>query len=152
LKSTNQISEILKLENQICFPLYAAARVIVQAYGPMMKQLQLTYPQYLILLVLWEKNNLSVTEIGEKLFLDSGTLTPLLKKMQVAGWVSRKRSTLDDRQVLNCLTKKAEKLKATAAGSSYELFCKSGIQLQQAQELRTSLNQLLKLLSKQTEH
>ena len=147
MKSDQQISEILKLENQICFPLYAAARLIVQAYNPMMKDLELTYAQYLVLLVLWEKNNLSVSEIGQKLFLDSGTLTPLLKKMQASGWVSRTRSTKDDRQVLNSLTRKSMKLKTTAANSSYEIFCKSGIQLQQARDLRASLHQVLKLLS-----
>ena len=82
----------LKLENQLCFPLYAASRQVINTYNPLLKPLNLTYTQYLVFLVLWEKDGLTVGEICEKLMLDNGTLSPLLKKMQQAGFVEKKRS------------------------------------------------------------
>ncbi len=96
--------ERLKLENQLCFPLYAAARKVVNLYTPFLKPLGLTYTQYIVFLVLWEEDGLTVGEIGEKLHLDNGTLTPLLKKMETAGFVIRKRSSEDERVVRVYLT------------------------------------------------
>ena len=96
--------EAMKLANQLCFPLYAAARNVTCLYTPWLKPLGLTYTQYIVLLVLWEKDGVSVTEIGEKLMLDNGTLSPLLKKMERAGYLERRRCREDDRVVEITLT------------------------------------------------
>lgn len=107
--------ESLKLENQICFPLYAAAKEVVRLYKPLLDELELTYTQYIVLLVLWQNGRLSVKELGEKLYLDSGTLTPLLKKLEAAGLVLRERSEEDERSVLITLTQKGLGLRERAA-------------------------------------
>ena len=96
--------ERMKLENQLCFPLYAAARYVTGLYTPWLKPLGLTYTQYIVFLVLWEKDHLTVSEIGEKLMLDNGTLSPLLKKMEQAGYIQRLRCRKDDRVVEIALT------------------------------------------------
>lgn len=96
--------EQLKLSNQLCFPLYALSKAIIKQYTPFLDRLDLTYPQYLVMLVLWEFGEQSVSEIGDKLHLDSGTLTPLLKRLQSKGLVERKRSTADERSVMISLT------------------------------------------------
>lgn len=96
--------EMMKLANQVCFPLYAAARSIVGLYTPFLKPLGLTYTQYLVLLILWENDGITVGEICERLMLDNGTVSPLLKKMQQMGYVEKKRSEEDDRVVIITLT------------------------------------------------
>jgi DNA-binding MarR family transcriptional regulator len=96
--------ETMKLANQLCFPLYAAARNVTNLYAPWLKPLGLTYTQYIVLLVLWEKDGLSVSEIGEKLMLDNGTLSPLLKKLEQAGYIERLRCHEDERMVVITLT------------------------------------------------
>lgn len=106
--------EAMKLENQLCFPLYAAARSVIGLYNPFLKPLGLTYTQYVVFLVLWENDGISVGEICKKLMLDSGTLTPLLKKMQSSGYVERKRSENDDRVVVINLTGKGKALQIQA--------------------------------------
>ncbi len=106
--------EALKLGNQLCFPLYAAARNVTALYTPWLKPLGLTYTQYLVFLVLWEKDGVSVTEIGEKLMLDNGTLSPLLKKMEQAGYVTRRRCRKDDRVVEITLTEAGRALREKA--------------------------------------
>ena len=106
--------EAMKLANQLCFPLYAAARNVTCLYTPWLKPLGLTYTQYIVLLVLWEKDGVSVTEIGEKLMLDNGTLSPLLKKMEQAGYVKRRRCRKDDRIVEITLTDAGRALQAKA--------------------------------------
>ena len=107
-------SEAMKLNNQVCFPLYAASRSVVSLYTPWLKPLGLTYTQYIVFLVLWEKDGLSVGEICDRLMLDNGTLSPLLKKMQQAGYIERKRSEEDDRIVLISLTEEGRKLQERA--------------------------------------
>ena len=102
--------EALKLSNQLCFPLYAASRNVIQLYTPILKELGLTYTQYLVFLVLWEKDGIPVGEIGEKLMLDNGTLSPLLKKMQQTGYIVKERSAEDDRVVVITLTEKGRDL------------------------------------------
>ncbi len=104
----------LKLENQMCFPLYAASRQVINTYTPLLKPLNLTYTQYLVFLVLWEKDGLTVGEICEKLMLDNGTLSRLLKKMQQAGHIEKKRSEKDDRVVFITLTDEGRALKEKA--------------------------------------
>ncbi len=143
MKLPTDISEVLKLENQICFPLYASGRLIAQAYGPSLEKLGLTYPQYLVLIVLWQNDGQTVKHIGEKLLLDSGTLTPVLQKLEASGLVERNRSGTDDRQVNNYLTKKALKLKEKAAEMSTTILGKSGLSQGEARELRASLYRLL---------
>ena len=106
--------EAMKLANQLCFPLYAAARNVTGLYTPWLKPLGLTYTQYIVFLVLWEKDGISVTEIGEKLMLDNGTLSPLLKKMHQAGYVERKRSEDDNRVVVITLTEEGKALQEKA--------------------------------------
>ncbi|MBR5790042.1 MAG: MarR family transcriptional regulator [Lachnospiraceae bacterium] len=107
----SQPYEQLKLENQLCFPLYACARKIVNAYTPYLKPLGLTYTQYIVFMVLWEKEEATVGELGKLLSLDAGTLTPLLKKLEKEGYIERKRSKEDERVTLIALTKKGDTLK-----------------------------------------
>ena len=106
--------EAMKLANQLCFPLYAAARHVTGLYTPVLKPLGLTYTQYIAFLVLWEKDGLTVGEIGEKLLLDNGTLSPLLKKMEQAGYVRRERSREDERVVVITLTEAGRALQEKA--------------------------------------
>ncbi len=106
--------EAMKLANQLCFPLYAASRNVISLYTPWLKPLGLTYTQYIVFLVLWEKDGITVGEICDKLLLDNGTLSPLLKKMQQAGYVERKRSEEDDRVVVVTLTEAGRALQEKA--------------------------------------
>ena len=106
--------EAMKLSNQLCFPLYAAARNVTGLYTPYLKVLGLTYTQYIVFLVLWEKDGITVGEICEKLMLDNGTVSPLLKKMEQAGYITRTRSSEDDRVVLISLTKEGKELQKKA--------------------------------------
>lgn len=106
--------EELKLENQICFPLYACSREIIRLYKPFLDEIGLTYTQYIAMMVLWERKQVTVKKMGELLFLDSGTLTPLLKKMEAAGLLIRSRDKEDERSVLVELTDQGEKLKDRA--------------------------------------
>jgi MarR family transcriptional regulator, organic hydroperoxide resistance regulator len=150
-KSNKDFFEILKLDNQICFPLYAAARLIAQAYGPAFEELGLTYLQYIILLVLWEHSGVSVKEIGQRLLLDSGTLTPTLKKMEKSGLITRVRSSTDDRTVLNYPTKKTESLKRKAAKMSADVLARSGLSADAARNIRLVLKDLVVRLLRVTE-
>lgn len=106
--------EAMKLSNQLCFPLYAASRNVINLYTPYLKELGLTYTQYIVFLVLWEKDGVTVGEIGDKLLLDNGTISPLLKKMQQTGYIERTRSTDDDRVVVITLTDKGRALQKKA--------------------------------------
>ena len=105
---------LLRLDNQICFAVYSAAHAFNRVYKPLLDRLGLTYPQYLVMLSLWERDGVPVKDIGERLFLDSGTLTPLLKRLEAAGLVKRTRSTEDERQVLIALTAQGQALKEKA--------------------------------------
>jgi DNA-binding MarR family transcriptional regulator len=104
----------LRLDNQICFAIYSTAHTFNRVYKPLLDRLGLTYPQYLVMLSLWERDGVPVKDIGERLFLDSGTLTPLLKRLETAGLVKRTRSTEDERQVLIALTAQGQALKEKA--------------------------------------
>ena len=106
--------EAMKLDHQLCFPLYASARNVTGLYTPLLKPLGLTYTQYIVFLVLWEKDGVSVTDIGKKLMLDNGTLSPLLKKMEQAGYIERRRSREDDRVVEITLTDEGRALQEKA--------------------------------------
>ncbi len=106
--------DVLKLENQLCFPLYACSREIVKKYTPFLEKLDLTYTQYIVMMVMWEKKSVNVKELGESLYLDSGTLTPLLKKLESKGFITRVRSNKDERNVVVTITEIGEKLKDMA--------------------------------------
>lgn len=107
-------AESLFLEKQLCFPLYAASRLTTKIYAPLLKELDITYPQYLVLLVLWQHGEQSVNEVGNKLFLESNTVTPLLKRLEQKQLISRNRSAEDERSVRIALTSKGELLKTEA--------------------------------------
>ncbi|MBQ5959825.1 MAG: MarR family transcriptional regulator [Firmicutes bacterium] len=104
----------MKLANQLCFPLYAASRNVISLYTPWLKELDITYTQYIAFLVLWEKDGITVGELCDKLMLDNGTISPLLKKMQQAGYLTRNRSVEDDRVVVITLTEKGRALQEKA--------------------------------------
>lgn len=106
--------DALRLENQVCFPLYACSREVIKQYKPFLDELDLTYTQYIAMLVLWEKKAVTVKELGTSLFLDSGTLTPLLKKMEAKGLLSRRRSADDERSLIVSLTEEGEALRERA--------------------------------------
>ncbi|MDI7226857.1 MarR family winged helix-turn-helix transcriptional regulator [Leptospira santarosai] len=141
----------LFLENQICFPLYACSRTVTSLYRPILDKLGLTYPQYLVLLVLWKKDGYSVKEIGKKLYLDSGTLTPLLKRMEDSELILRKRSEEDERSVRIFLSSKGKKLKEKASGVPTKLLEILEIDKKSLIELKNSLDRLLFILSDKTE-
>lgn len=107
--------DALKLENQLCFPLYACAREVVKRYKPFLDKIDLTYTQYIAMMVMWEKKRVNVKELGECLYLDSGTLTPLLKKLESKGLLTRARSEKDERNLIVTITDEGEKLKEDAA-------------------------------------
>ena len=112
--AATELPDLLKLDNQLCFLIYAASRAITRAYRPLLDPLGLTYPQYLVLLILWEKDGLSVNEIGHRLYLDSGTLTPLLKRMEQGRFIERRRDTSDERRVEIWLGPRGHELRASA--------------------------------------
>lgn len=135
--------EGLKLENQFCFPLYAASRLVTKLYQPHLDELHLTYPQYLVLLVLWEQDGLPVNSIGSKLYLHSNTLTPLLKRLEQQGLVQRQRSLEDERQVHIYLTEAGAALKKKAAAIPEKLAASMNIPLQEAIQLKSSLEKFI---------
>ena len=135
--------ETLKLENQLCFPLYACSREIVKKYKPYLDELDLTYTQYITMMVMWEKKQINVKELGECLFLDSGTLTPLLKKLEQKGWVTRQRAKDDERVLIVTLTKSGENLRKKAVTVPEKMAC--CVKLSQ-EEVRTLYTLLYKLL------
>lgn len=107
-------SELLRLDNQVCFALYSASLAMTKLYKPLLDAIGLTYPQYLVMLVLWEGDQLTVSELGERLYLDSGTLTPLLKRLEAAGLLARQRDAQDERRVRIALTDAGQALRAAA--------------------------------------
>ncbi|MFV0484691.1 MAG: MarR family winged helix-turn-helix transcriptional regulator [Candidatus Saccharimonadales bacterium] len=114
-------NDALKLENQLCFPLYAAARKVVKAYTPYLSKIGLTYTQYIVMMVLWEQQALSVQELGNRLSLDSGTLSPLLKRLEEQGYCERRRLEADERVVEVMVTEKGTGLKKRASGIPEEM-------------------------------
>ena len=135
--------DYLKLENQACFPVYALSRVLTAHYKPILDGIDLTYPQYLVMLILWEHQELSVKEIGEKLLLDSGTLTPLLKKLENKKLISRKRSTADERVVMISLTKNGATLKKRAVSIPESFKCSLGLSNEEMASLRDTITIIL---------
>ena len=112
---SSKVNSMLHLDNQLCFALYSTSLAMTKLYKPLLDDLGLTYPQYLAMLVLWERDGLMVSELGDRLYLDSGTLTPLLKRLEVSGHISRLRDVNDERRVHITLTSLGRRLKARAA-------------------------------------
>ncbi|ASZ12945.1 MarR family transcriptional regulator [Chitinophaga pendula] len=135
--------EQLKFENQVCFPLYAASRTVTAAYRPLLEKLGLTYPQYLVLLLLWETKALTVKQLGEKLWLDSGTLTPLLKRMEKKGLIRRERSKADERVVDILLTDAGVQLRRKAAKVPGQLLDELRMDAQELMTLKLLLNKIV---------
>ena len=143
--------EQLKLQNQLCFPFYAVSRLIIRAYQDDLDKLGITYPQYLVLMVLWENDLQTVNEIGERLILNTNTITPLLKRMETMEFLERKHSIIDQRKVIVGLTEKGENLKEHAADIPLRLMNKMQIEptestIVEIMALKKLLNDLIKLL------
>ena len=135
--------EAMKLANQLCFPLYAASRNIISQYTPLLKPLGLTYTQYIVFLVLWERDGLAVGDICEKLMLDNGTLSPLLKKMENHGYIQRRRSPEDDRVVVVTLTEKGRALQEEVKDVPQKVAACVDLDPQKAVMLHQLLNELI---------
>jgi DNA-binding MarR family transcriptional regulator len=135
--------DVLKLDNQLCFPLYAASRLVTQAYRPHLDKLGITYAQYLVLMLLWERDGQTVTEIGERLLLDSGTLTPLLKRLEQSGLIERARRVGDDRIVENRLTAAGRRLKRRAECVPVALMREVGVSLDEMARLRKMVSKFV---------
>ncbi len=136
----------LKLENQLCFPLYACSKEIIKKYKPYLDPLGITYTQYIALMVLWEEDNITVKELGKKLYLDSGTLTPLFKKMESQNLVIRQRSSDDERNVYIRLTEEGKKLRDKALDIPERIGSCIDLPLEEIIQLQKSLQKLLKQL------
>jgi DNA-binding MarR family transcriptional regulator len=129
----------LLLGNQLCFAIYSTAHAFNRVYKPLLKRLGLTYPQYLVMLVLWERDDLPVKDIGERLFLDSGTLTPLLKRLEAAELIKRTRGTEDERQVLIALTSRGQALREKARAVPHAILAASACSLTELSAMKNEL-------------
>ena len=142
---------LLKLDTQLCFRLYALSRLVTRSYQPNLDRLGITYPQYLVLVVLWEQDKQSVNDIGKKLFLNTNTLTPLLKRMEFDAIITRERDTVDERRVIICLTEKGVKMKESAICIPTELvslLLDEGFEISDLTALRSQLDLLIGTFSK----
>lgn len=133
----------LKLENQLCFPLYACSKEIVRRYKLFLDKLNLTYTQYIVMMVMWEEKELNVKELGDKLFLDSGTLTPVLKKLESKKYITRERSKLDERTLIVTLTQRGEELKEKALEVPAGMRGCLNVTDEEMVQLRKMLNKIL---------
>jgi DNA-binding MarR family transcriptional regulator len=131
--------QMLRLDNQICFAVYSAAHAFNRVYKPLLDRIGLTYPQYLVMLALWERDGVPLKEIGERLFLDSGTLTPLLKRLESAGLVKRSRSTEDERQVMIALTAQGQALKDKARSVPLSILDASSCSVAELSDVRDEI-------------
>lgn len=148
---SKQEYDALKLENQLCFPLYAAAREVVKRYRPHLDMLDLTYTQYITMMVMWEQKEITVKALGEKLFLDSGTMTPVLKSLETKGYVKRKRCLTDERSVSISLTDSGEALKEKAVDIPAKVASCVGLEPDEAMQLYGLLYKVLNIEKDETE-
>lgn len=139
----NDKYDVLKLENQLCFPLYACAKEVVRKYKPFLEEIDLTYTQYIAMMVMWEKKVISVKELGECLYLDSGTLTPVLKKLESKNLVTRKRSKEDERVLTVTITKTGEELRDLAVAIPEKIGCLIDLSKDEALQLYQILYKVL---------
>jgi len=149
MQEDNNSHDQLKLKNQLCFPLYAASRLMTRLYQPHLEELELTYPQYLVLMVLWEESPLTVKKLGNKIMLNTNTLTPLLKRMEKQEIIVRERSKEDERTVLISLTKKGINLKYKAENIPFELITDMDYPLESIYELKDSLDKFINHITQQ---
>ena len=147
----NTVYEQLRLDNQLCFPLYACARPIVNQYTPYLKPLGITYTQYIVMLVLWEQDGLTVGEIGKKLILDNGTLTPLLKKLESEGYIKRDRSKQDERIVVITLTDTGRELREKVKDIPFKVGSCIRLDPEEAGMLHTILHKLMNGIERKAE-
>jgi len=146
-------NEQLKLENQLCFPIYAVSRLITQEYQPLLEKLGITYPQYLVLLVLWETDNIPVSEITRRLILNTNTVTPVLKRMEAQGMITRQRSQADERKVIITLTPKGKQLQIEAAlipGKLVECLLSDNVNGEDLKKLKEQLDKIIQNLETRT--
>lgn len=139
----------LALDRQLCFSLYSAQLAMTKVYRKLLAGLGLTYPQYLVMLVLWEADGITVSQIGERLFLDSATLTPLLKRLEAAGLLQRRRAAQDERQVVVSLTADGRALRRRAGTVPEAIFCASGCELHELAALKGQLDRMREQLARQ---
>ena len=143
--SDNEKYEALKLDNQLCFPLYACAKEIVRRYKPFLDEIDLTYTQYIAMMVLWEEKKINVKDLGGRLYLDSGTLTPVLKRLEQKGLISRQRDDKDERMLMVSITQEGEALKEKAVEIPYKMAGCVKLDEQEAKELYEILHKLLNI-------
>lgn len=143
MKQDSIVAPELLFDNQVCFPLYSAANAIVRAYRPLLDQLDLTYLQYMVLMILWQDSCLNVKELGQRLRLDSGTLTPLLKRLEAKGFVERTRSEADERMRMITITKAGRALQSKARDIPHKLACTIGLPAARGEQLKKLCEQLL---------
>lgn len=143
--SDNEKYEALKLDNQLCFPLYACAKEIVRRYKPFLDEIDLTYTQYIAMMVLWEEKEINVKDLGGRLYLDSGTLTPVLKRLEQKGLISRQRDDKDERVLIASITQEGEALKEKAVEIPYKMAGCVKLDEQEAKELYEILHKLLRV-------
>ncbi|MFI5908734.1 MarR family winged helix-turn-helix transcriptional regulator [Dactylosporangium sp. NPDC051541] len=143
--------DVLPLDRQVCFALYTATRTVTARYRPLLDELGLTYPQYLVLLALWERDERTVKDLGAALRLDSSTLSPLLKRLEATGLVARERRTDDERSVTVRLTTQGEALRGPASDVPARLLCDGGLDISELEELRDTLVRLTAALQRQGE-
>ena len=135
--------DVLKLENQLCFPLYACAKEIVRRYKPFLDELDLTYTQYITMMVLWEKRKINVKELGAYIYLDSGTLTPVLKKLETKGYITRTRSKEDERNLVVAITEEGEAAKERAVEIPAKMGQCVNLEPEEAEQLYKILYKIL---------
>lgn len=138
----SQGADMLRLDQQLCFAAYSTAHAFTRLYRPLLEKLDLTYPQYLVMLVLWERDGLTVTQLGERLFLDSGTLTPLLKRLESAGRIARTRDPADERRVLVTLTGDGQALRSEARCIPPQIGKAIGLTPAEMRALKSGLDKL----------
>ena len=143
--SDNDKYEALKLDNQLCFPLYACAKEIVRRYKPFLDDIDLTYTQYIAMMVLWEEKEINVKDLGGRLYLDSGTLTPVLKRLEQKGLISRQRDDKDERMLIVSITQEGEALKEKAVEIPYKMAGCVKLDARDAKELYEILHKLLNI-------
>nr|WP_156034842.1 MarR family transcriptional regulator [Clostridium sp. KNHs205] len=143
--------EMLRLDNQLCFALYVCSKEIIKKYKPILEPLGLTYTGYITMLALWEEDGLTVKELGNKLYLDSGTLTPLLKKLEAQDYITRIRSSNDERNVVITLTDKGQNLKSQAIQVPHDLICSVKFDMDTITNTLGSLHGIMELLTQEEE-
>ncbi|MDF2843194.1 MAG: hypothetical protein K0R00_1620 [Herbinix sp.] len=144
--SSGDCNEMLRLENQLCFSLYVCSKEIIKKYKPLLDPFGLTYTGYIIMMALWEEDNITVKDLGKRLYLDSGTLTPMLKKLEALQYIKRSRSSCDERNVFILLTEKGHAFKLEAANFPVSLICTLDLTPEYSKGLLDGLHEMMRKL------